>query len=570
MSNGNFPPSPQLPTQLPSPAFSPLPPPVPNDRHIRRGQDEYAIALSNLLPTGIAWPRWPDSTLMKVIYGLAGIMGWADGRAADLLERESYPPTTTEMIDWWERAWGLPETCLLHPPTALAERQKMLVLKMTLLGAQSREFFLGVANWLGYSITITEYRPFMVGVDACGDNRTRQADGTLSDWPCQIGSPEMRFAWTVHILSNKLVWFRAGSGQAGIDPHLFIQRATDLECLFHRWAPAHTLPLFDYSAIDDPLAGTLVGFYVVLRDGQQVQQRNTDQVIDDRPDVVYWPQAPNTYDLGSPKFAQPTLLVALAPPDPATTNWINAVVARGGTVSTARRQQIDFLIKGLKIDGVWPQLDHLGIRAAESEPQALTDLVTTTYGANYNCSFSPNHGYSPGATQGYINSNFNPSAANGKFTRNSAFAAVWVQSPGAIQPNDYVFGDVTNQWSNYINVNDSGSGVTSMGVNEGTPHWSLTFSDDQSWGFYLVNRSGVINTVGYKNGVQQQFSSTPSMALVNSPFLFGGAYSYWSTNQISVTCLGGALTDAQQAALYMRLRQYLIGIGSPPNTPPLP
>jgi hypothetical protein len=32
---------------------------------------------------------------------------------------------------------------------------------------------------LGYGVTISEHRPFMVGVDHCGDNREYRADGTL-------------------------------------------------------------------------------------------------------------------------------------------------------------------------------------------------------------------------------------------------------------------------------------------------------------------------------------------------------------------------------------------------------
>src|SRR5499427_852875 len=113
---------PVIPTQLPSPNLAPGPP-LPHDRHIRRGQDEYAWALSALLPQGIAWPRWSDSTLMRVVYGLSGAMGWADGRAADLLERESDPRQTVEMLDSWERAWGLPDPCY-QGPQSVGERQQ--------------------------------------------------------------------------------------------------------------------------------------------------------------------------------------------------------------------------------------------------------------------------------------------------------------------------------------------------------------------------------------------------------------------------------------------------------------
>jgi uncharacterized protein YmfQ (DUF2313 family) len=233
-------------------------PPKPVDVQVRRGQEEYSFSLAAHLPTGIAWPRYWQSTIMKVVHGLAGIMGWVDGRADDFLNRESDPRTTVEMLDSWEKAWGLPDPCMLQEPSSIGERQKYLVLKMTFLGAQSRDFFIGVANFLGYQITISEYRPFMAGYDRCGDNRAYHADGSLGDWPCQIGAPTMRFVWTVHVQRFKLVWFRAAAGQAGIDPHLRITRALDLECFIKRWRPAHTEVLFDYSGVTppDPMAGT--------------------------------------------------------------------------------------------------------------------------------------------------------------------------------------------------------------------------------------------------------------------------------------------------------------------------
>jgi uncharacterized protein YmfQ (DUF2313 family) len=235
--------------------------PMPQDRHVRRGQDEYQFALSALLPHGIAWPRWPTTVQQAVVRGLAGIWGYIDGRAADLLERESDPRLTVEMLDSWEKAWGLPDPCLHNQQQTIGQRQQALVLKMTLLGAQSRAFMISVAAQLGYSgVTITEYRPFMVGLDRCGDNRIYDpVAGTLSDWPCQIGKPDMRFAWTMHVGQRALTWFRSAKGQAGIDPHLTIDLPTDLICKIQTIAPGHTDVIFDLTsttAPGDPMEGT--------------------------------------------------------------------------------------------------------------------------------------------------------------------------------------------------------------------------------------------------------------------------------------------------------------------------
>ncbi len=253
-----------------------------SDRHIRRPGSDYTAAFLSLLPQGQAWPKHaPDSAQVRTITGLCEFWGFVDGRAADLLEVESDPRLTVELLPDWERNWGLPDPCYTAPLTT-AERQFALVQRMTMQGAQSREFFIELAASIGYTITISEYRVFVVGIDRCGDNRVYGdgsnpmmnewnepiknpagepvADGELSDWPNYgIGPPANRFYWTVQVDATKLVWFRVTSGECGVDPHLIIGTADDLECLINRWKPAHTQIIFDYSGLTDPgdpMAGT--------------------------------------------------------------------------------------------------------------------------------------------------------------------------------------------------------------------------------------------------------------------------------------------------------------------------
>jgi uncharacterized protein YmfQ (DUF2313 family) len=202
---------------------------------------------------------------MKTVRGLAQIWGYVDGRAADLLERESDPRLTIELLPDWERNWGLPDPCFKSALT-IDQRHTMLLFKMTLLGAQSREWFINIAKWLGYTITITERAPFTAGISQLGDTRQMiNWNGTPGEAPqaldfrWRIGPPEMRFLWTVHVTGAPLMWFRAGAGQAGVQHHLEIGFAQDLECLLNRWKPAHTEIVFDYSNLghvtDDPYAG---------------------------------------------------------------------------------------------------------------------------------------------------------------------------------------------------------------------------------------------------------------------------------------------------------------------------
>ena len=234
------------------------------DHHVRRSGDDYATALGNLLPYGQAWPREPESVLVRTLNGLANYWGFVDARAADLLEQESDPRKTIELLPDWERNWGLPDPCFKSALT-IDQRHQMLLFKMTLMGGQSRQFFIDIADWLGYKITITEYSPFMAGISQAGDTigEIGWADypghhPEVVDYRWRIGPPEMRFYWTVHVTNAPLTWFRCGAGEAGVDHHLEIGYAQDLECLLRRWKPAHTDIVFDYSnlATGDPMAGT--------------------------------------------------------------------------------------------------------------------------------------------------------------------------------------------------------------------------------------------------------------------------------------------------------------------------
>ena len=95
----------------------------PLDRHVRRSGSDYTHAFLQLLPQGQAWPREQGSTLVQTCDGLSEYWGFVDGRAADLLERESDPRKTIELLPEWERAWGLPDPCF-PSATTIGERQR--------------------------------------------------------------------------------------------------------------------------------------------------------------------------------------------------------------------------------------------------------------------------------------------------------------------------------------------------------------------------------------------------------------------------------------------------------------
>ena len=220
------------------------------DTWVQRTAPDYAAAIANELPHGPAWPRDRDSELMKWCAGCAEVWGDVSARAAALAVTESDPRATLEMLPDWERAFGLPDPCVAEPLT-ITDRRKALVAKMTTLGGQSREFFIGVADALGYGISIREYSSFMFGVSRFGDTRSAAPQDPTDIYPrWMLGPPEIRFVWTVNVTGAKLRWVRFGSGQFGVDPMVRIGIATDLECVIRRWKPAHTQVVFNYGGIN--------------------------------------------------------------------------------------------------------------------------------------------------------------------------------------------------------------------------------------------------------------------------------------------------------------------------------
>lgn len=215
------------------------------EQWVQRTATEYAAGFNDLLPTGPGWPREQSTVLQAVINGLAQIWGDnVEASAALLLLTESDPRQTLALLPDWERNWALPDDCAKDQYYSVDERHNALVTKMTMLGRQDRQFFIDAAATFGYTITIQEWSPFMCGVSRCGNTTNLDVNGNYR-W--EVGSPDMRFYWKVRVHALRLTWFRASSGQAGVDPHLRIAGATDLECLLRRWKPAHTEVLFDYS-----------------------------------------------------------------------------------------------------------------------------------------------------------------------------------------------------------------------------------------------------------------------------------------------------------------------------------
>ena len=108
-------------------------------------------------PRGAAHTREPGQRYVELVHGLMGFEAERfDARIEDLFD-EADPRTTTEMIDAWERNYGLPDDCDYTPPTTLAGRRRALWAKVTAHGGQTIAYLERIAEAAGgTNIVITE------------------------------------------------------------------------------------------------------------------------------------------------------------------------------------------------------------------------------------------------------------------------------------------------------------------------------------------------------------------------------------------------------------------------------
>ena len=192
-------------------------------------QNDYASALSALLPRGRAWPRASDTVKAAVLRALGSSYQRSDNDADNLI-KGAFPATATSMLSEWESTLGLPDDCAIGEIGGISDRQHSVVSKLISNGGLNRDYYIRVAAALGYTITITQFRPAMSGMSVCGDALNGD------EWP---------FTWRINAPETTIKYTLAGSSYCG-DP-LASWGNKQLECAINKIAPSHLNLIFSYS-----------------------------------------------------------------------------------------------------------------------------------------------------------------------------------------------------------------------------------------------------------------------------------------------------------------------------------
>lgn len=199
--------------------------------------DDYARNLDQLLPQGPAWPREGDSETARVFPSIGAALARAHARLNKLIE-EADARTTEELLPDFERALGLPDTCMGEGPFSFLDRRNMVVAKLTEQGGQSRQYFIDLAARYGEpGVTITEFRR-MTCTSRCTDRL--YGEGDVHTWRVDIprGIQDGRPMNCNSLCTSALYLFA-------------VSRA---ECPIRQRAPAHTFVFFAYTG------ATAIGF----------------------------------------------------------------------------------------------------------------------------------------------------------------------------------------------------------------------------------------------------------------------------------------------------------------------
>ena len=190
---------------------------------------DYLSAFQRLLPRGRIWHRGWGTVQPQDIVTLLPQTVRLNQRAIDVL-RETFPCTTAELLPAWEATLGLPDPCIGELDT-LQQRQAAVCTKFTARGGQSADYFIRLAASLGYTITITTFRPFYI------------SEGRVDD---PLYDEQWAYVWQVNVAAgaDTLIYFRVDD--SAVDEPLVAFGNAALECLLTAAAPAHTQIIFSY------------------------------------------------------------------------------------------------------------------------------------------------------------------------------------------------------------------------------------------------------------------------------------------------------------------------------------
>lgn len=260
-----------IPAGWPCATLPQTPPPV-TDVLSAPTADTILPQLLQLTPRGAAWGtdeagsgRGANPVMLGMWRAIAGHAAANYATEFDVAT-QCFPSAITFSLEDWEDEYGLPDDCF-SGQSGTKQRIAAVRARFGALGGQSPAYFVCLAQSMGYDITIEEPTQFLCDVSECvGDDITELwfscDDGRCDDTPLEsfestavsdegdeVSGETVWKYWIVHVGALGESWFYPDDGQCDWDPLEGFNVAADLECELRRYAPPHTVLIFDYSAL---------------------------------------------------------------------------------------------------------------------------------------------------------------------------------------------------------------------------------------------------------------------------------------------------------------------------------
>jgi hypothetical protein len=246
--------------------------------------------------------------------------------------------------------------------------------------------------------------------------------------------------------------------------------------------------------------------------------------------------------------------------------WRNAV----GPVSPQRLQVLSDFIAAEQSSGAWARTDDYWVLWGENETQALTSLKQIRVATAVNSpTFTASRGYAFNGTTNYIDTNFSPSTNGAALTGTNVRIAVYERTN--LASSTTVSAGVNTGAAILQIISRSGGGLLLNRLNSSAAI-GYTLSASTSLGYSAISRNGsdVESCAGHKNGVACAFSSgaptfagvLPSNTLCIAAHNGGGVVSQFRATSNGFTCVGAALSAAQELAQYNAVQAFATAIGA--------
>lgn len=214
--------------------------------------EDQTNSLVSFMPGGRPFlaARLPSTTLRKMLLGL-GYELWRTENVMKDITDEHYITTTTDLIEQWESALGIPDHCFEVAET-LADRRRNVLIKLS-MSVQTEQDMIDLATLLGFTVS------FEQGAD-------------VGLFPFDTGFPIRFFAnpqtarFTHYIYIDTLVF----PNVFPLDfPIIFGDTFFNLmECLFRELSPQNVELVFTYQLPDEGAFMTETGrYYIGLESG---------------------------------------------------------------------------------------------------------------------------------------------------------------------------------------------------------------------------------------------------------------------------------------------------------------